>query len=216
VITTPDLIESLVARAAPVRPLRSPLVRSAGWLLFAALILALIVFSHGVRPDLELSLRQPQFVVSNMAALLTGVFAAVAAFMVSIPGRSRNWLLLPVPALVVWMSTVGYGCLTSWVSLRSGELHLGDEAGCFAALVLTGAPLSLSVLLMLRHAAPLNPTPVAISAGLAVAGLTATTLSLFHNHDVSVWILVWSVGTVGLFIALGGLLGSRMLAWGPH
>jgi hypothetical protein len=215
-ITTPDLIESLVARAAPVRPLRPPLARSTGWLLFAALILALIVVSHGVRPDLGLSLRQPQFVVTNMAALLTGVFAAVAAFMVSIPGRSRNWLLLPIPALVVWMSTVGYGCLTSWVSLRSGELRLGDEAGCFAALVLTGAPLSLSVLLMLRQAAPLNPTPVAISAGLAVAGLTATALSLFHNHDVSLWILVWSIGTVGLFVALGGVFGSRILAWGPR
>jgi len=216
VITTPDLIESLVSRAAPVRPLRPPLVRSAGWLLFAALILALIVVSHGVRPDLELSLQQPRFVVSNVAALLTGVFAAVAAFMTSIPGRSRNWLLLPIPALVVWMATVGYGCVTSWVSLRAGELRLADEAGCFAALVLTGAPLSLSVLLMLRHAAPLNPTTVAISAGLAVAGLTAIALSLFHNHDVSVWILVWSVGIVALFVALGGLFGSRMLAWGPR
>jgi len=216
VITTPDLIESLVARAAPVRPLRPPLVRSAGWLAFAVLILALIVVSHGVRADLEAHLRHPQFVVTTAAALLTGVFAAVASFIVSIPGRSRYWLLLPVPALVVWMSTVGYGCLTSWVGLRPGELRLGDEAGCFAALVLTGAPLSLSVLIMLRHAGHLNPTPVAISAGLAVAGLTATALALFHNHDASVWTLIWSVGTVALFVTLGGLFGSRMLAWAPR
>lgn len=212
-ITTPELIESLVARVAPVRPLRPPLARSVGWLLFAAVILALIVITRGMRPDLVFHLRQPQFAVSITAALLTGVFAAVAAFTVSIPGRSRYWLLLPIPALFVWMSTVGYGCLTSWVSLQAGELRFSDEAGCFAALVLTGAPLSLSVLFMLRHAAHLNPRPVALSAGLAVAGLTATALSLFHNHDASVWILVWSVGTVALFVSLGGLFGSRVLAW---
>ena len=33
-ITTPDLIESLVARAEPVRRLRPPLARAAAWLLF--------------------------------------------------------------------------------------------------------------------------------------------------------------------------------------
>jgi len=216
VITTPELIESLVARAAPVRPLRPPLLRATGWLVFAVLILALVIVSHGIRPDLELDLLRPRFAVSTVAALLTGILAAAAAFIVSIPGRSRYWLLLPVPALVFWMSTVGYQCLTSWVSLQWGELRLGDEAGCFAALVLTGAPLSLSVLVMLRHAAHVSPTPVAICAGLAVAGLTATALALFHNHDVSVWALVWSVGTVTLFVALGGLFGSRMLAWAPR
>lgn len=215
-ITTPDLIESLVARAVPIRPLRPPLVRSAGWLLFAALIFALIIVAHGVRSDLGLHLRQPQFVITTAAALLTGVFAAVASFTISVPGRSRYWLLLPVPALVVWMSTVGYGCLTNWVSLQPGELQIGGEAECFAALVLTGTPLSLSVLMMLRHAAHLSPTPVAISAGLAVAGLTAAALSLFHNHDASVWTLVWSVGTIALFVSLGGLFGSRALAWAPR
>jgi hypothetical protein len=38
VITTPDLIESLVAGAAPVRRLRPPVARAAGWLLFAGLV----------------------------------------------------------------------------------------------------------------------------------------------------------------------------------
>ena len=53
-ITTPDLIESLVANAAPVRRLRPPVARAVGWLLFAALMLALLAISHEVRPDLAL------------------------------------------------------------------------------------------------------------------------------------------------------------------
>jgi len=217
VITTPDLIDSLVANAAPVRRLAPPVARAAGWLLFAALMLALLAVSHEVRPDLALRLRQPEFVIGIAASLATGVLAAIASFLVSIPDRSRMWLLLPLPALFVWVLTIGYGCLTNWVSLQPGSLPLGDEAGCFALLVLTGVPLSLAMLVMLRHAALLAPTRVAISGGLAVAGVTATALSIFHNHDASALILIWNLGTAALLVALGGTFGRRMFSWvAPH
>jgi len=212
VITTPDLIESLVANAAPVRRLRPPVARAVSWLLFAALMLALLAISHEVRPDLALRLRQPEFVIGIAASLATGVLAAIASFIASIPDRSRRWLLLPLPALVLWVSTIGYGCLVNWVSL-SPSLPLGDEAGCFALLVLTGVPLSLAMLIMLRHAALLAPTRVAISGGLAVAAVTATALSIFHEHDASAIILIWNFGTAVLLVALGGAFGRRMFSW---
>jgi len=216
VITTPDLIESLVANAAPVRRLRPPVARAVGWLLFAALILTLLAVSHDVRPDLALRLRQPEFVTGIAASLATGVLAAIASFLLSTPDRSRAWLLLPVPALFVWVSTIGYGCLINWVSLQPGSLPLGDEAGCFALLVLTGVPLSLAMLIMLRHAALLAPTRVAISGGLAVAAVAATALSIFHNHDASAIILIWNLGTAALLVALGGAFGRRMFSWVAH
>jgi len=212
VITTPDLIESLVANAAPVRRLRPPVARAVGWLLFAALMLALLAVSHEVRPDLALRLRQPEFVIGIAASLATGVLAAIASFIASIPDRSGRWLFLPLPALVLWVSTIGYGCLVNWVSL-SPSLPLGDEAGCFALLVLTGVPLSLAMLIMLRHAALLAPTRVAISGGLAVAAVTATALSIFHEHDASAIILIWNFGTAVLLVALGGAFGRRMFSW---
>ncbi len=212
-ITTPDLIESLVATAAPVRRLRPPVARAVGWLLFAALMLALLAVSHEVRPDLALRLRQPEFVIGIAASLATGVLAAIASFLLSIPDRSRAWLLLPLPALFVWISTIGYGCLINWVSLQPGSLPFGDEAGCFALLVLTGVPLSLAMLIMLRHAALLEPTRVAISGGLAVAALTATALSIFHEHDASAIILIWNFGTAVLLVTLGSAFGRRMFSW---
>ena len=211
-ITTPDLIESLVANAAPVRRLRPPVARAVGWLLFAALMLALLAVSHEVRPDLALRLRQPEFVIGIAASLATGVLAAIASFIASIPDRSGRWLFLPLPALVLWVSTIGYGCLVNWVSL-SPSLPLGDEAGCFALLVLTGVPLSLAMLIMLRHAALLAPTRVAISGSLAVAAVTATALSIFHEHDASAIILIWNFGTAVLLVALGGAFGRRMFSW---
>jgi hypothetical protein len=46
------------------------------------------------------------------------------------------------------------------------------------ALVLTSLPLSLALLVMLRHAAPLRPAVATLTGSLAVAAITATALSL--------------------------------------
>jgi hypothetical protein len=215
-ITTPDLIEALAANATPVRRLRPPLARATGWLSLAAVILVLLAVSHGARPDLAQRLQQPMFVVSIAASLLTGVLAAIASFLVSLPDRSRGWLLLPLPALVVWISTIGYGCLTDWVDFDAGTLRMGEAARCFATLVLTSVPLSLLMFVMLRHAAPLRPMPVALTGSLAVAAITASALSLFHEFDATVMILMWNLGAAALLVGLGALLGRKMFAWSPH
>lgn len=212
-ITTPDLINALAASATPVRRLRPPLARAACWLLLAAFILVLVAISHGIRPDLAQRLQQPPFVTGMLASLLTGILAAIASFLVSLPDRSRLWLLLPAPALVVWISIIGYGCLTNWVSFGPEGVRPGETARCFATLVLTGLPLSLAMLVMLRYAAPLRPTAVTLTGSLAVAAITATALSLFHDLDASVMILTWNLGTAALIVGLGGVLGRRMFSW---
>lgn len=213
-ITTPDLIESLAAGAAPVRRLRPPLFRAGLWLVFAAIILGLLAMGQGVRADIADRLRQPVFSLGLAASLLTGVLAAIAAFLISLPDRSRLWALLPIPALLVWLSTVSYGCLTDWVSLEPGGIRLGETVRCFATLLLTSAPLSIAMLVMLRHAAPLRPTIVAMIGGLAVAAITAAALSLFHDLDATAMVLLWNLGTAGLIVGAGSLLAPRMLSWG--
>lgn len=210
---TPDLIESLVADATPVRRLRPPVVRALCWLLFAALILTLVAVDHGVRPDLMLKLRQPVFVTSLAAALATGVLAAIAAFIASIPGRSRRWLLLPAPTLAVWMSSIGYGCVTDWVNIGPDSVSLGETARCFATLAITSIPLSLLMIIMLRYVVRLFPTPVAMTGGLAVAAMAAVALSMFHPLDATVMILVWNFGVTVLLLVLGGLYGRRLFEW---
>jgi hypothetical protein len=213
VITTPDLISLLAANAIPVRRLRSPVVRAVIWLLFAGFILGLLAVGHGVRSDLAERLQQTVFVVSIAASLLTGILAAIASFMASLPDRSRAWPLLPIPALGVWVSTIGYGCLTNWVSIGPNGMLLGETARCFATLVLTSLPLSLALLMMLRHAAPLRPTAAIVTGSLAVAAITVTALSLFHNLDATVMILAWNLGSAVLIVGLGRMLRGRMFSW---
>lgn len=207
--TTPDLIKALSANLAPVRRLRKPGTRAACWLVFAALILALLAISQGLRPDLAQRLHDRGFALGIAGSLLTGSVAALAAFMASLPDRSRLWLLAPLPALALWLANIGYQCLTRWVSLGADDLSLGETARCFATLVLTSLPLSLTMLLMLNYAAALRSAPVALMAALAVAAMTATALSLFHALEASVMVLMWNLGTAILFIALAGLLTRR-------
>lgn len=210
---TPDLIDTLVDCATPVRRLRPPFVRATLWLLFAALVLALIAVAHGVRPDIAERLRQPTFVISMVGALATGILAAIASFKISLPDGSRSWLLLPLPALILWVSTIGYGCLTDWVSIGPNGIHMGEAMRCFATLLLTSVPLSIAMLVMLRYAALLRPTAVSVVGGLAVAAMTSFGLSLFHVLDATIMILVWNLGIAALIAGLGSLFGRPMLAW---
>lgn len=210
---TPELIDTLVDCATPVRRLRPPLVRATMWLLLAALILALIAVVHGVRPDLAERLRQPVFVLGMVGALATGVLAAIASFKVSVPDRTRWWLLLPAPALILWVLTIGYGCLTDWVSIGPNGIRMGEAVRCFATLLMTSVPLSIAILMMLRYAALLRPTEVCVAGGVAVAAITAFALSLFHDLDATVMILVWNLGVAALIAGLASLFGRSMLAW---
>ena len=212
-IKTPDLIASLAANATPVRRLRPPMMRAASWLLLAAVVLTLLAINQGIRPDLAQRLREPTFATGLAAPLLTGVLAAAATFLVSLPDRSRLWLLLPMPALVLWLSNIGYQCLVQWIDIGPDGVSLGEAARCFATLVLTSLPLSLAMLVMLRYAAPLRPTAVTLTGSLAVAAITATALSLFHTVDATVMILMWNLGTAALFVALAGVFGRRMFRW---
>ena len=221
---TRELIDTLVECATPVRRLRPPFVRAMLWLAFAGLVIALIVMGHGLRPDLALRLHQPAFAITTAAALATGILSAIAAFVISLPDRSRWWLLLPMPALAVWISTIGYGCLTDWVSLGPEGVRFGEELRCFSILVLTSVPLTIALAVMLRYAAMLRAGAVATTGGLATAAITASALPLFHNHDATAMILAWNLGTAllitGITSVFGrrifGLLATRLLASGTQ
>lgn len=212
-IKTSDLVSSLARDLPPVRRLRPPLVRAGCWLMLAAVILALLAVAQGLRPDLAQCLNDPAFVAGLAASLLTGILAAVAAFLVSLPDRSRLWLLLPLPALVIWLSNTGYQCLSHWINIGPGGISSGEAARCFATLVLTSLPLSLVMLVMLRHAAQLRPRTVTVTGSLSVAALTASALSLFHAMDATMMILMWNLGTAIIIVALGGVFSRKMFRW---
>ena len=210
-VSTPELIKLLVADAKPVRPLRPPLIRTAAWLGFAAVVILLIALAFGIRPDLPAKFREPRFLLEWSAALMTGVTAATAAFHVSLPDRRGLWLLAPLPFLVVWLAFVGYGCLTDWVGLEPTSITVASTLRCFLTALLTSLPLSLWLFPALRRAGGIRPRITSLLAALAVAALTASGLRLFHDLDASVLVLVWNLGVAVLISGCAAALGGTFL-----
>ena len=210
---TSDLIDALVDSAIPIRRLRSPFLRAALWLSLAAAVLGLLCVAHGVRADISVRLQQPVFAVSMIGALATAILAALASFKLGLPDSSRWWLLLPTPALALWVSTIGYGCLTDWVTLGPDGVRMGEAVRCFATLLLTSVPLSIAMLIMLRHAALLRPTAVSAAGGLAIAAMTSFALSLIHDLDATIMILFWNLGVAALIAGLASAFGRPTLSW---
>lgn len=208
---TQDLIDTLVAGAGPVRRLRPPAWRAAGWLVVAVAVIGLLGLWHGPRADLAARLAQPWFVAGLLAAALTGVLAALAAFLLSVPDRARGWVLLPLPSAVAWLATVGIGCLTDWVRFQPGGFQWGDAASCFGLLLLASIPLSALLFWMLRHSASLRPTAAILSGGLAVAAFSSCALSLLHVFEASAMILLWNFGSAGLVLVADVVVGRTIL-----
>jgi hypothetical protein len=210
---TSDLIDILVEAATPVRRLRPPWLRAALWLLTAAVLLGFLCVADGLRTDISARLQQPVFILSTIGSLATAILAALAAFKLGLPDSSRWWSLLPLPGFAAWVSTIGYGCLTDWVRMDPEGVRMGEAARCFATLLQTSVPLSITMLIMLRHAALLRPTAVSAAGGLATAAMTSCALSLIHDLDATIMVLLWNLGTAALIAGLASVFGRPTLAW---
>lgn len=210
---TERLIVGLVATARPVRRLSPPLVRATVWLVAAFAIVAAVVASHGLRPDLAEQFARPTLLAEWLGAVLTGVLASIATFQLSLPDRSIRWLLLPVPAILLWLGALGLGCVLDWYRMGPSAFALTVSWSCVMAIVATSLPLGGVLLVMVRHAGYVRPGPTALAGGLAVAALSAAGLSLFHHLDTALMILIWHIGTVALVALLVRVAADRLFAW---
>ncbi|MDR7040059.1 MULTISPECIES: NrsF family protein [Methylobacterium] len=204
------LVEDLAGRLAPVRRLGPPGRRAFLWCV-AALALGLLVLPFADMSALHVRLSVPDLRLSAFGAVLTAAAAAVAAFQTSVPGRSRAWAWLPLPALALWLGASGLGCLRAWLAPASGIAGGEEMRGCFVFLMAVSLPLSALLVLMLRRACPLRPNLTAALAGLAAAAGAAALLVPLHPHDATATDLAVHACAVLLVIGLNGLLGGRLL-----
>lgn len=212
---TERLIARLSAEARPVGRLPAPYRRALLWLAIGIPYVALVAIAMSPRPDLAAKFTEARYLVEQGAALATAVLAAVAAFSLGVPGRPRAIALLPLPALAVWLGSLGEGCWQAWVRLDADGLALSPDWICFPAIVLAGAIPGAAMVAMMRQGAPLAPHLTVAVGALAAAALGNVGLRLFHAQDASLMVLVWQFGSVALLSALASLLGGRILAWRP-
>jgi hypothetical protein len=210
VTTTQQLIESLAADAKPVLRLRPPLARAAAWLAGFIALAGIVTVVTGAWPAMTARLEDARFAVELAATFVTGLAAVIAAFYLSLPDRSRIWLLLPVPPLLVWLATSGYGCYRNWIAYGPQGWALGRSSDCFVFIVTLSIPVAIALYLALRRALPLEPLRVMAAGGLGVAALAASALQFYHPFDVT--IIDLAVHVVAVLIVVAAMMAGANAA----
>lgn len=214
VAPTDTLIDQLAADVRPVRPLRAPGLRALMALAAIALVAGLAIAMLGDVGELRQRYAGREAVLAlEMAAMLaTGGLAIVAAFFLSIPGRSRRWIVAPVPSFAVWLLLSGLGCYDDFVRRDGVDWELGESMHCLSFILATSAVLAPLLIWRLARAKPINPLPVALLGGLGVAAVCALVLQFFHPFAVT--FIDLAVHLVAMLIVVGviGMINRRALA----
>ena len=205
---TDQLIETLAEKLQPVQPLRKPGLRAAVWSAFATLVIAAIAVACGSAADLARAVHEMPFLFPLIGSWLTGVTAAIAAFHVSLPDRSRLWLWLPVLPVLLWGTGFAYTCFLNPGDIL-GSLALLPESACLATILATSAALIAVLLPMLRRVKTLRPSLTAWLACLAVAGFADTAHLLVHTEQDSLIALTVNLVPTVLLVVFGGLAGRK-------
>jgi hypothetical protein len=210
---TDDLIHAIAEDASPsgLHPQRSLALALAGAVAAAAILFWLLL---GPRGDALASLAEPRFVLKFLVTLaLTAVAIGLVLRLIrpgAGPGLWRSALLLAPGLLVIGIG----GELLAVPAERWMTVLVGVNARtCLTYIPLMGlAPLGL-ILLALRNGAPMRPALAGAVAGLIAGGISAAFYASHCPDDSPLFVATWYVLAIAMLVALGALLGRRLLRW---
>jgi len=208
---TEDLISRLAQGLKPVRRLPSPLAMLALWSLFCAAIMAAAVLVAGLREDFAAWLVNGFALYSMISAALVALTAGYAAFELALPDRDQRWALLPVLPAIGWLVTMGWGCLADLARLGPEAFNLSISVPCLVFIIGLGLPMTATIILLTRHAALIRPTPVAALGGLSAAAFASLGLTVAHELNAALMVLVWHGIAVLVVTCIGALTGPRLM-----
>ena len=210
---TDELIDRLGRDVTVARPLPTPGIRTAVWMVWAvsyldvvAVMMFAVMSSAGVTPT-------PLFLVQQGAALVTGIMAARAAFASVIPGSNNRVWVLPAIGAAVW------GVSLLWAGVRdlqaSGTLGVTSQSDwpCVAAMAVGGLVVGAPLVWMLRRGAPLTPRVTAFLGAVAALSVVNVEACLTRPHLFVLTVLLWHGGTIAAIAALCALMGHRWFRW---
>lgn len=209
-----DLVDALCFDVKPVRPLPNPMRRSLTTLGAIALVSAAAIYLFGDVAQLlgRYDGRQALLAAEMVAMLATGALGVTAAFFTAIPGRSRSWLLAPLPPFAAWLLLSGMGCYRELARNASAGWEIGHSADCLLFIVGASLLLGAPLLWRLSKARPIDPLPVALLAGVGTAALSAFVLLFFHPFAVTFIDLAMHLLAILLVTSIAALLRRQTLS----
>lgn len=209
---TDELIRTLAADARPVRRMRPPLIRAAGWGVLALTSLAVGLLVMGARRELGEGTERALFGAEAFLLLVTAVSAVVGALLVSVPGAERS----PVTR---WLPVAAAAASVAWVM---GELVYAAVSGaplgrfgfawqCVVKTTTVAMVPGAALFVMLRRAAPLHPGWAGLLATLATTAVGVLGANIICPLSRPLHLLLWHVGPLVLFAGAGVALGAWLL-----
>jgi hypothetical protein len=203
---TERLIVDLASGLEPVERLSSPVVRALRWLAVVAAVSLVVILRYADLGAFLHRVATPRVAVECVGTALTAITGILAAFQLSVPGRSARWAVLPLAPFLLWLGASGFGCLQNGIGGSARE-----SVHCFVFIAAASVPLAASLLWMLRRAHPIAPLPVAALGALGTAAMAAFVLEFFHPFDVTVIDLALHLAAVALVMAVIALLRRPLL-----
>lgn len=207
------MIQGLARAARPVRPLPGSHIRAALWLVISLSYITGILILMPAGHNVLAQLTNLPFAIEQVATLSTGIAAAFAAFMTTIPGRSPRWAALPLFPLTIWLASLAPACMREFSQLGLQAFARPHSLWCVPVMVVFGAVPAVAMVVMIRRGAPMTPHLSAALGGLAAAGIGNLGVRLVHPEDVSVMLIVWHIGGVIALSALAASAGRLLLNW---
>ena len=210
-----DLVSQLSRGLAPVRRLPSPLAMLGLWCLICGAVIGAALLISGLRSDFAAWLMDGFDLYHLVTAALVALTSGYAAFQVALPDRDQRWALLPIPAVIGWLVTMGWGCLADLARFGPEALNITVSYACLVFIIGLGVPMTAGIVRLTRHAALLRPTPVAALGGLSAAAFASIGLTLVHELNAAVMVLVWHGIAVMVVTAIGALTGPLLMQRAP-
>jgi hypothetical protein len=206
-----ELIGRLLADAAPVRPLWSPGVRLALWVLLDAGIIGVIV-AVSPRPDIAQQLLRPAFLLQLGTLLAASAAFAMLALRGAIPGSEAGPAERSAALLFV---VAAFGLLLQEpVQSQSLATFVTTGAVCFVGTLLLGVLPWTALFLAVRRGAPLLGARIGARAGAAASLFAAGASRLSCPLEDRLHVMVWHGLPVAVAILLSALAGAAWLeAW---
>lgn len=210
---TDDLIDRLAREATAVAPLPTPGVRTAMWLLWAALYLVVVAVMMRVRMSASGEALTPLYLVQQGAALATGITAARAAFVSVIPGAPHR------ARIGVWISAAAWAASLLWQMAgdlqRAGTIGLAGHTDwpCVASMILGALVVGAPLWWRLRSGAPLTPGATGFLIGLAALSVANVEACLTRPHAFAITVLLWHGATIGVVAIVCVIVARRWFRW---
>lgn len=211
---TDDLVAMLATGVAPVAPRAATRRLTAGLAVGLVLSVAIMAVEYGPRRDLVQALFWPMLWVKLLFPACVAAAGFVMMQRLARPGVRvrRAWLGAVLPVALIW----GMG-LAAWFGAPAEErmpLLMGNTwRTCVFSIGLIGLPVFVAGFAVLRTMAPTRPALAGAAAGMLAGGAGATVYALHCQELMAPFLAVWYVAGIALPVAMGALLGPRLLRW---